>query len=56
LIDFPIIDRLEKITIFTTRPDTIYGVVAVALSPTHPAISVITLPEKNSEVTKFCNY
>ena len=56
LIDFSIIGRSEKITIFTTRSDTIYGVVALALSPNHPTISTITLSEKRLEVNNFCNY
>jgi len=56
LIDFPIMESSEKITIFTTRSDTIYGVVAIALSPNHPIISMITLLEKSLEVSKFCNY
>ncbi|CAJ0912834.1 11076_t:CDS:2 [Entrophospora sp. SA101] len=40
-------DWTEKnlsISVFTTRPDTIYGVVAIALSANHPLISAIVLP------------
>ena len=56
LIDFSIVDSSEKITVFTTRPDTIYGVVAIALSINHPLINKITLPEYQQKVTDFCAY
>ena len=39
--DFPICDGGEKITIFTTRPDTIFGVTFMSLAPEHPLIDVL---------------
>lgn len=56
LIDFQIVDSLEKVSVFTTRADTIYGVVAVVLSPKHSIINTITLPEQQLKVVNFCNY
>ncbi|MBX6423540.1 leucine--tRNA ligase [Thermosulfurimonas sp. F29] len=35
-IDFPVEGLSEKITVFTTRPDTLFGVTFVSLSPEHP--------------------
>ncbi len=35
-VEFPIEGREEKIRVFTTRPDTLYGVTFVSLSPEHP--------------------
>jgi len=35
-LDFPIVGREEKIRIFTTRADTIFGATFVCLAPTHP--------------------
>ncbi len=35
-VEFPVEGREEKIKVFTTRPDTLYGVTFVSLSPEHP--------------------
>jgi leucyl-tRNA synthetase len=36
LIDFAVSDSAEKITVFTTRVDTIFGATSVQLAPEHP--------------------
>jgi len=56
LIDFSIVNSSEKITVFTTRPDTIYGVVAIALAINHPLISKVILPEYQKRIADFCTY
>ena len=40
----------EKIKIFTTRVDTIYGVTYVVLSPEHPLLNTLTSPEHEKDV------
>lgn len=45
MVDFPVEGGDEKITVFTTRVDTIYGANAVILAPEHPLVK--TLAERS---------
>lgn len=40
-IDFSLVDSEEKLKIFTTRPDTIYGSTYMVIAPEHPIIEKI---------------
>ncbi len=51
--DFVVEGSLEKIRIFTTRVDTIFGCTYVVLAPDHQAVKSITTPEQKSEVDGF---
>nr|CAG8459768.1 1248_t:CDS:2 [Entrophospora candida] len=46
-------EKKPTIPVFTTRSDTIFGVVAIALSINHPLVSEITLPEYQKKVADF---
>jgi leucyl-tRNA synthetase len=37
-IDFPLEDGAGKITVFTTRPDTVYGATFMSMAPEHPLV------------------
>ena len=50
---FSIEDSQEKIEVFTTRPDTIFGVSFVVLAPEHPLVSIITTTEQKNKVEKY---
>lgn len=52
-LEFPIVGRDDKIAVFTTRPDTVYGVTYVVLAPEHPLTPEVTTPEQQSAVDSF---
>ncbi|MEE8598122.1 MAG: leucine--tRNA ligase [Dehalococcoidales bacterium] len=43
----------KKIMVFTTRPDTIFGVTFMVLAPEHPLVAKLTLPDKKAEVEEY---
>lgn len=52
-LEFPIVGLEEKIGVFTTRPDTVYGVTYVVLAPEHPLTARVTTPERQEAVAAF---
>jgi leucyl-tRNA synthetase len=45
--------REDEIRVFTTRPDTIYGVSFMVLAPEHPLVEKLTAPSKKAEVAAY---
>ncbi|NEO16545.1 MULTISPECIES: leucine--tRNA ligase [unclassified Moorena] len=43
----------NKIGVFTTRPDTVYGVTYVVLAPEHPLTAKVTTPDQKAAVEAF---
>jgi leucyl-tRNA synthetase len=43
----------HPITVFTTRPDTLYGATFMVLSPEHPLVDVLTTPDHRARVTQY---
>ena len=52
-LEFPIKDSTEKIAVFTTRPDTVYGVTYLVLAPEHPLTLHVTTSDRRSAVEAF---
>jgi leucyl-tRNA synthetase len=53
-VDFTIEGSGEKISVFTTRPDTIYGVTFMAISPESPIVATLSVePKYNREVEEY---
>ncbi len=52
-LEFPVKDSDEKIAVFTTRPDTVYGVTYVVLAPEHPLTPKVTTEGQKAAVERF---
>ncbi|AHB88974.1 leucyl-tRNA synthetase LeuS [Thermosynechococcus sp. NK55a] len=52
-LEFPIVGSNEKIGVFTTRPDTVYGVTYVVLAPEHPLTLKVTTSRRRKTVEAF---
>ncbi|MEO0505654.1 MAG: class I tRNA ligase family protein [Bacteroidota bacterium] len=56
-VTFSVLDGSEsspfQIEVFTTRPDTIFGVSFMTLAPEHELVAKITTPEQQAEVTAY---
>ena len=52
-IDFVVAEGDYKITVFTTRPDTLFGVTYLTLAPEHPLVLEITTEEQRAEVEAY---
>ncbi len=51
-LDHPGVDEKE-IRVFTTRPDTTFGVTFMVLAPEHPLVARLTSPDKKAEVEAY---
>ncbi|HEY7269491.1 MAG TPA: class I tRNA ligase family protein, partial [Dehalococcoidia bacterium] len=43
----------KELRVFTTRPDTIFGVTFMVLAPEHPLVGAITTPDRKAEVDSY---
>jgi leucyl-tRNA synthetase len=53
LVTFNVKDHNEVIEVFTTRPDTIFGVTFMTLAPEHDLVAKITTPEQKAAVEAY---
>lgn len=52
-LEFPIVGTYQKIGVYTTRPDTVYGVSYLVLAPEHPLIKQVTTEDRKIVVESF---
>lgn len=55
-IFFDVVGNDQKIEVFTTRPDTVFGVSYVTLAPEHPLVTEITTEEYKAKVDAYVDY
>jgi len=48
-VDFTIEDTGGKLTIFTTRPDTLFGVTFMSIAPEHPMLESLIMGKKHAD-------
>jgi leucyl-tRNA synthetase len=53
LVEFSISNSPFEISVFTTRPDTLFGATYMVLSPEHPLVPQITTPEQRAAVEEY---
>jgi len=46
-------DQEGHITVFTTRPDTVFGATFLVLAPEHPLVDRLTTPDQHAEVEAY---
>jgi leucyl-tRNA synthetase len=52
-VDFPVDGINEKLIVFTTRPDTLFGATYMVIAPEHPLTGTITLKDRQKEVEDY---
>ncbi len=52
-IDFAVSGHKEKIRVFTTRPDTLFGATYMVLAPEHPLVKEITTDAEKNNVKEY---
>ena len=52
-VDFSVFGSTEKITVYTTRPDTLFGATYVVLAPEHPLVPSLTSPAQREAVETY---
>jgi leucyl-tRNA synthetase len=52
-VDFSIDGKNEKIRVYTTRPDTLFGATYMVLSPEHPLVKSLTTQENREPIEAY---
>ena len=53
---FDVVDSADKIEVFTTRPDTIFGATYMVLAPEHDLVKKLTTTEQKEKVAAYIDY
>lgn len=55
-IDFDIVGQAHKLKVYTTRPDTIFGIDFMVIAPEHELVATITSSGQQTEVDNYLSY
>jgi leucyl-tRNA synthetase len=53
LVKFPVVGSDEVVEVFTTRPDTLFGVTFITLAPEHVLVDKLVTAERRAEVMAY---
>ncbi len=53
---FPLDGREEKLEVFTTRPDTLFGVTFMVIAPEHDWVEMLTTDEQRQQVEEYVKW
>jgi leucyl-tRNA synthetase len=52
-VDFPLVGRTEKLRVFTTRPDTLFGATYMVIAPDHPLTLTLAAEAERAVVAAY---
>ncbi|MFV0375931.1 MAG: leucine--tRNA ligase [Mangrovibacterium sp.] len=52
-VDFALDGLDQKLRVYTTRPDTLFGATYMVISPEHPMMDLLVSPDKKDEVARY---
>jgi leucyl-tRNA synthetase len=55
-IDFDIVGQAHRLKVYTTRPDTIFGIDFMVIAPEHELVAAITSSGQKTEVDNYLSY
>jgi leucyl-tRNA synthetase len=54
-VEFPLAGRSDAVTVYTTRPDTLFGATYMVIAPDHRLTREIASPERRAEVSAYAD-